>query len=446
MLNEQPWIKYSTDIHQDWKQACDEGKDVRHLEDECLRVTSLSNDDTDKDSLATNLYKKLYLAKVDESYSYIEPSTLEEIRNQRPSLRPHLSQSISTSNLENKILGAWLGRISGCLLGKPVEGYKTERLYKLLKANSNYPLACYISPEISDELKKEIDFDSDKAWLNTFCGAAPADDDTNYTVLALKIVEKYGKNFTPSDVAEAWLQWMPMLSTCTAERVAYKNLAQGIIPPESATFMNPYREWIGAQIRADFWGYINPGNPELAAEMAWRDASISHVKNGIYGEMFVSAMLAAAATTNDILLVIETGLGEIPLKCRLAEKIQLVLSWFKEEVSQKDVMKKIHQEFDEYNWHHWCHTISNAMIVVFALLYGNKELGRSICLAVEAGFDTDCNGATTGSIVGMMIGAKNIPVYWTEPFNNLLHTTIEGYNNAEISILARKPLELIEKL
>ena len=125
------------------------------------------------------------------------------------------------------------------------------------------------------------------------------DDDTNYTIMGLYILENYGKDFTSIDVAESWLSALPMLHTCTAERVAYQNVANMKMPTESAIFRNPYREWIGAQIRADFFGYITPGNPEKGAEFAFRDAAVSHVKNGIYGVMWVAAMLSAAAASDD---------------------------------------------------------------------------------------------------------------------------------------------------
>jgi len=445
MLNEQPWIVYANDLYHEWKHAFDEGKEVEQFQEECNNVANLPKDDPNRDALADKLFNKLHGAPVKNSFTFVEPSDLPEIQLERPTLRPKIQFDISKNALNEKVYGAWLGRIAGCLLGKPVEGYHIERLYKLLKATDNYPLKKYIAYDVPENLKNEIQMWEKAAWIDLIDGKAPVDDDTNYTVLGLKIIENYGKNFTPADVAEAWLSWVPLLATCTAERVAYKNLAQGLQPPASATYKNPFREWIGAQIRADFFGYVNPGNPELAADMAWRDASISHVKNGIYGEMFVAAMLAAAAVSDDIMTVLQAGLGEIPNNCRLTEKVNLMISWFESGVSQADAMRKIHEIYNEKEGHDWCHTISNAMIVVFGLLYGNKDFGHSICISVEAGFDTDCNGATVGSIIGMMIGAKNIPSYWTQPFNNLLLTTVEGYNLADISMLTEKTLELIEK-
>lgn len=163
-------------------------------------------------------------------------------------------------------------------------------------------------------------------------------------------------------------------AVCTAERVAYRNGANGLLPPETATTCNPYREWIGAQIRADFFGYACPGQPEKAAALAFRDAAISHVKNGIYGEMWIAAMLAEAAITDDLFQVLKAGLGQIPSSCRLQEDIQRVICWKQEGISLEEATLRIHQQWKETNGHHWCHTNSNAMIVVMALLWGDMDI------------------------------------------------------------------------
>ena len=216
-----------------------------------------------------------------------------------------------------------------------------------------------------------------------------------------------------------------------------------VLPPYSASCENAYREWIGAQIRADLFGYICPGDPEAAAALAWKDATISHTQNGVYGEMFIAAMLARAVVSNDIHDVIEAGLGEIPKHSRLFEAIETVLSWYKEDtLSSEDCLGRIHTRFDERVSHDWCHTISNAMICVVGLLWGNADFEKTIGICVCAGFDTDCNAATTGSIVGMMVGSDALPSSWIEPLHDTIKSGIDGFGMMRISDLARRTVEL----
>ena len=111
----------------------------------------------------------------------------------------------------------------------------------------------------------------------------------------------------------------------------------------------------------------------------------------------------------------------------------MVLNNFKNEVSQKECFDIIHKKYDEYISHGWTHTNSNAMIVTAALLYGGGDYGKSVCMAVETGFDTDCNGATVGSVLGMANGIENIPEYWLKPINDTLNTSIFGVGTVKIS-------------
>jgi ADP-ribosylglycohydrolase len=185
------------------------------------------------------------------------------------------------------------------------------------------------------------------------------------------------------------------------------------------------------------------GDPVKAAEMAWRDASISHVKNGIYGEMFIAAMIAVAAVCDDVREVIEQALWEIPGNCRLRRDIDLVLGWHTNGDSVDDVIARIHGAYDEYSATGWCYTNANAMIVVMALLYGEKDFGRTICLSVQAAFDTDCNGATAGSIMGIMLGAGKINGYWPDAFHYKLRTSVEGYNLVTVDELVDKTMGLL---
>ena len=423
---------YSLNIKNDFRQSTEEGKDVAQYEEVVNAVANMPEGPV-RDDCADVLFKAMLDAPMKEGYPYVEPSDLKGIREARPEKRKDFAPSLQENALREKIHGAWLGRICGCLLGKPVEGLNSKVIKKIIEAAGEKALTKYFDP--SPETIKELELAEDRCWLKNVDGM-PMDDDTNYTTLAaVWILKKYGRDFKPVNVVDSWLESMPKTAYCTAEQVAYINAVIGIVPPKSAVFRNPFREWIGAQIRADYYGYINPGDTQMAAEMAWRDATVSHVKNGIYGEMFVAAMLAAAAVSSDVKEVIRAGLQEIPEKSRLTEAIEKVLSWYESGRSAEECLAEIHNMYDEANGYDWCHTIPNAMIVAASLLYGEMDYSKSICMSVETGFDTDCNGATVGSILGMMLGAKNIPKYWTKPLNDTVHTSIDGYESVKISDL-----------
>lgn len=447
MLKDAPWIRLGRDIAVEFEQCLGEGRDVQKYRGLIDAVCKLDNETLfENEKLLEEIAKVLSSAPVREDFKYVEPSELSEIFASAPDKKPVLGEKPSDEVLIDKLAGAWIGRIAGCLLGKPVEGWRRPTLIPVLEATENYPMERYIcQKEFSDELVEKYHLNRHSCFADNIGEASPVDDDTNYTTFAMKLVENYGRDFKPADVMEGWMRWIPMLATCTAERAAYRNGAMGLIPPETATYKNPYREWIGAQIRGDFFGYINPGDPETAADMAFRDASISHVKNGIYGEMYIAAMIASAAVTNDMHTVIETGLSYIPEKSRLTEEIRHIVSLYDNGVSAFDIIEDIHKKYNEFSGHDWCSTISNAMIVTMALLCGEGDFGRSICLAVQSAFDTDCNGATVGSIIGIMLGEGGIDPYWYEVFHKSLYTSIEGYNRVDVDFLAKRTFELCKK-
>ena len=189
-------------------------------------------------------------------WPYDEPSTLPDIKRTRvPSAPPC---DLDDDALRDRLLAAWLGRCAGCNLGKPVEGWSRTRIRAYLEKANAYPIDDYI-PAIDD---MSGDLQLNDCWPETTRGNVAfmaRDDDIDYTILALHLFEDRGLEIGPDDVAAEWLDHLPYNQVYTAEHIAYRNLVRGLAPPATASYRNPYREWIGAQIRADLYGYVFPG-------------------------------------------------------------------------------------------------------------------------------------------------------------------------------------------
>jgi hypothetical protein len=157
-------------------------------------------------------------------------------------------------------------------------------------------------------------------------------------------------------------------------------------------------------------------------------------------EFFIQKVIELNSKIEDIIF---GGLAEIPETSRLYEAVIKIYDLYKSGASLDEVFTFVHSQYDEHTDHGWCHTISNAMIVVAGLLYGEGDFGKSICIAVGMAFDTDCNGATVGSILGMRGGIDCIDDYWKKPINNKIHTSIFSVDTVDIEKAVEKTLEHI---
>ncbi len=370
-----------------------------------------------------------------------EPDALEDIRKLRPSGPRRFATRLSPADLRDRMRGAWLGRAAGCMLGVPVEGWSVADMEALARRTGTaFPPETYWKGHPRpDEIRYETS--PIRAYLEGNIRAIEADDDLAYTLIGLLILEQCGPQFTTDDVGRAWLDFLPI--ACTAEQVVLENLKAGVPATRAATQNNPYLEWIGADIRSDPWGYAAPGWPERAAEMAYRDASLSHRGNGVYGAMLFAAAIAAAFVVDAPLEAIRIGLTEIPRDCRLARDVRWALQHCPNLRDWREARALVDARFDGMNW---VHTNNNACLTVFGLHLGNGDFTRTIGFTVAMGLDNDCTGATAGSITGAILGAGGIPEHWQKPLGNRTRTYLRGHATFRNDDIARRFVRLAQRL
>ncbi|MET9376465.1 ADP-ribosylglycohydrolase family protein [Streptomyces sp. NPDC002992] len=340
--------------------------------------------------------------------------------------------------LLHRLHAAWLGRAAGCLLGKPVEKLPLPAIRALARAAGNWPLTTWFTAiGVPQDLLAAHPWNRRSATtsLAENIDGMPEDDDLNYPLLNLLLLQRHGRDFATADVARLWLDELPAGRTFTAERVAYRNLLDGIEPPLTAVHRNPFREWIGAQIRADVHGWTHPGDPAGAAAQAYRDAALTHTANGVYGAMFVAATIATAATgTADVHRALADGLSVVPPHSRLAAAVRLGIASARTVRDFDTVVDRLHAALGGY---HWVHAVPNAAVLAAALTHADGDFSRSICAAVSGGWDTDSNGATAGSVAGLLAGHPDrLPERWTSPLKNRLATSIPSFDGIGFDTLA----------
>ena len=346
-----------------------------------------------------------------------EPNCLKGIQALRKPAERKLWTSYDDAKYRDRLAGALIGRMAGCTLGAPVEFWSIEAMENWAKwIGDEFPNKHFWSLTKSPN---DLRYGMSPCHAYSLAGldGVPVDDDVTYTLLGLLIAEDHGINFDTEGVGKAWVKYLPY--ACTAEEVALNNLKKGVAADIAGEQDNPFVQWIGADIRSDPFGYMAPGLPEKAAEMAYYDAYISHRRNGIYGEMFFSAAIAAAFAKNNTKDALEAAMNEIPADCALYRDLVWAFETAPSITGYRHAREVVDKKFDGMSG---VHTNNNAALCVFGLQLGGDCYDTVIGQTVAMGLDNDCTGATVGSLFGAAYGIDAIPKKWYEKFNNKILT------------------------
>lgn len=382
-------------------------------------------------------------------WPYREPDDLEAIWEECDPGRP-LGQirPIDPADAAARIESAFLASVCGCVLGKPLEVNPTlYEIRKAAEAAGEWPLRDYVSMKMLDAMPRR--HGSWKECARENIRYVAFDDDINYTVLGMLLLEQHGPAFTKQDIWQAWMSWLPMYACWGPERTLL--LKGGIQTLESretgdfedwVRFLNPGDEYCGALIRADAYGYAYPGEPARAAELAWRDASWSHRRTGIYGTMFAAAAIATAFVADGWEQVFATALQFVPRQSRF---FKIALDQFHEVRKASDWLDaydRIHNKYSEF-----CHCwIYQEIGTLMNTLRFAENVGDGICKQVSQGNDTDSFGCTAGSILGAYFGPGHLEDRWLAPFRDEIHIGMTGCTEQSLRRLAKRMAELPGRL
>ena len=319
---------------------------------------------------------------------------------------------LSRAQFRDRVCACWLGKNIGGTLGAPYEGQK-----------QTHSLTFY------DPLPEK----------------SAANDDLDFQLVWLEMMRERGVYPGLNDFVDYWVRH---LSSYPWNEYGFcrRNLERGLRPPVSGCFENYYVDEMGSPIRSEIWACVAPGDPQLAAALAWSDAALDHAGGeGTYGEMFWAAVESAAFVIADARALIQIGLAVIPVWSRISRVIREVVWCHDNGFGWAEARERVLRCFGHPQP---CHAPQNHAFTVMGWLYGD-DFGDRLCKAVNCGYDTDCTGATLGSLLGILGGTAGIPEEWKAPVGEeiVLHPYTRSLPCAQtVGELTERTVEVAERM
>ena len=267
---------------------------------------------------------------------------------------------LKLNEFRDKLAGCWAGKNVGGVLGAPFE---------------------------CKRMVPDVDF-----YIQDLSMGPPANDDLDLQIVWLAAVERYGRNVNASILGEYWLSYV--IPNWVEYGTGKANLKAGIVPPMCGDVDNTYKNSNGCWIRSELWACLAPGHPEIATRYAFEDAIVDHANEGMYGEIFTSALQSAAFAESDREKLIDIGLSYIPEDCAVARAIRKTVECYHNGIDYLEARKIVHNTAPG--------------------TFGIQEYKLSEI--------TDCTCATLGALLGIIYGASGLPEKWTKPLDDKIVT------------------------
>lgn len=324
--------------------------------------------------------------------------------------------TISRAELQNKIKGGWAGQTIGVVYGAPVE-------FK------------YQGSLIDDQMNIPWNEHYVKYWWDKKPGLF---DDIYTDLNFVKAFEKHGLDASSDSIAHHWSNTAYHLAH--ANQASRYNILNGIMPPASGNWKNnPHADDIDFQIEADFIGFMAPGMVNAATDIADRVGHVMNSGDGWYGGVFVSAMYSLAFVSDDPAYIVEEAIKTIPAGTKFHDCISDVIAWHKQypndwKQTWFEVQKKWNLDIGCPKGAFLGFNIDakiNSAYVAIGMLYGNGDFTKSVDIATRCGQDADCNPATVGGVLGVMLGYDKIPDFWLKPLQEIEN---DNFENTDVSL------------
>ncbi|KAI1407938.1 ADP-ribosylglycohydrolase [Hypoxylon sp. FL1857] len=293
-----------------------------------------------------------------------------------------------------RVYAGVLGKLIGVYMGRPFEGWTHQRIMAELG---------HIRYFVNDKFNIPI---------------VVTDDDVSGTFTFIRALEEHPEKrnrITSEDIGKTWLNNVIKNRTIfwwggngiSTEHTAFLNLKKGIKAPMSGSAQtngSTVAEQIGAQIFIDGWGMVSPGKPQEAEYLADQAGHVSHDGNSVYAARMWAAMEAHAFVSNNVDLLLDTGLKSIPQDSIIARLVKDVREWCAEDKNWMTTRQRVEDKYGYDKFPGFCHVVPNHGVMILALIYGGHDFSEAMHIVNTCGWDTDCNSGNVGCLVAIMHG------------------------------------------